>query len=147
MSIDLDAVPMPPTSLTLQNAHNILVGFNDMQPKHIHSDLEAQQVRAAVLCLAKASDYQILGVLADSFAQGWQALSSYTKALGVGIPPQMQPVPGPVYFKFNFQSGRCYVEPYTGQDRGVLVSYHSDYDGDPNDMYGHLPWDLFMDMT
>lgn len=134
----------PSAAFTLQDAHNILVVFNGLQPKQIHSDIEAQQVRAAVLCLAQESDYQILGVLADTFDQGWQALISYTEALGAALPEPLQSITGPVYFKYNFESGRCHVERYNGEDRGVLVSYHSDIDGQPNDMYGHLPWDLFM---
>ncbi|HEY9658957.1 MAG TPA: DUF1824 family protein [Allocoleopsis sp.] len=45
--------------------------------------------------------------------------------------------------KFNPNASSCYADSYTGEHRGVLVSCQSADDG-INEMYGHLPLDLFL---
>jgi len=37
----------------------------------------------------------------------------------------------------------CYMKPYEGLHRVVLVACQSTYDGDVNETFGHLPLDLF----
>ncbi len=141
---DFPIIMQPPTQLTPQRAHEILTVFNGLKPKEIQSSAEQHQVQAALLRLARDSDYQILGILADTFEQGQQTLHSYATALTDKTPQPLQPISGPIYIKFNSQSDLCYVEPYTGEYRGVLVSYQSADDSRPNQMYGHFPWNLFL---
>jgi hypothetical protein len=38
----------------------------------------------------------------------------------------------------------CYLDSYAGHHRGVLVSCQSYQEGGVNEMYGHLPLDLFV---
>lgn len=131
------------TNLTLQEAQNILKPFNCVAGKTIQSAEERALVRQALLLLTNHSDYQILGICADTPAEGLQALKTYSEALG--YQPNLNPpsAEDPVYIKFNPKSGLCYAEPYTGTHRGVLVSCQSAYADGINDMYGHLPLDLF----
>ena len=51
---------------------------------------------------------------------------------------------GPVYIKLNGKNGLCYLDSYSGHHRGVLVSCQSYQEGGINEMYGHLPLDLFV---
>lgn len=44
-------------------------------------------------------------------------------------------VKGPVYVKYNSQSQLCYVSPYVGQERGVLVQLGQE-------QLGHFPLGL-----
>lgn len=100
-------------------------------------------LQQALLRVAQASDYQILGICADSIAEGRRALESYAAAL------EYQPVlnttllEGAVYIKFNPKTGLCYANTYNGHYRGVLVSCQSAYESGVNEMFGHLPIDLF----
>ncbi|HEY9904636.1 MAG TPA: DUF1824 family protein, partial [Candidatus Sericytochromatia bacterium] len=75
--------------------------------------------------------------------QGLLALKTYAKALGYEPNLDLASIDGPVYIKFNPNIGLCYLDSYTGTHRGVLVSYQSSEQGEINDMYGHLPLDLF----
>ncbi len=105
--------------------------------------LDREQLQQALLQVANHSDYQMLGICADSFAQGRQALETYAAALGYTQIPIPEPIDGPVYIKFNPRSGGCYVDSYVGSHRGVLVSCQSAEEPGINEMYGHLPLDLF----
>jgi hypothetical protein len=129
--------------LTVQEAQKILAAFNYLTAKSIASASEKAQVREALLLLARLSDYQILGVLADTAAQGLVALETYLAALGYQALLNPSPVEGPVYIKFNPKTGLCYINSCRSQHRGVLVSYQSAQEGAINETYGHLPLDLF----
>lgn len=140
--------------LTLEQAHNHLKQFDcveqtphnkrdDIKPPSSDASLERKQLQQALLQVANHSDYQMLGICADSFAQGRQALETYATALGYTQIPALEPIAGPVYIKFNPRSGGCYVDSYVGVHRGVLVSCQSAEDSGINEMYGHLPLDLF----
>jgi hypothetical protein len=102
-----------------------------------------ESIREALLLVAKHSDYQILGICADSFAQACSALQQYAKALGYDPNLDLAPIEGAVYLKFNPNSRLCYADSYIGEYRGVLVACQSADDSGINDMYGHLPLDLF----
>ena len=99
-------------------------------------------IREALLVVASLSDYQILGICADSAEQGLRSLRSYSTALGYEGLPEVQSIPGVVYIKYNPRLGRAYMESYAGEHRGVLVSCQSDYSDGVNDTFGHLPLDL-----
>lgn len=104
--------------------------------------LDDAAIRAAVLTVADLSDYQILGICAETAEEGIRALSSYLKVLDYEV-PETRSIPGVIYIKFNPLTGRSHMEPYTGEHRGVLISCQSAYDDGVNETFGHLPIDLF----
>lgn len=85
----------------------------------------------------------MLGICADSIEQGRAALVSYAAALGYQPSLELEPIEGPIYIKFNSRAMSCYASPYEGEHRGVLVSCQSADEDGVNEMYGHLPIDLF----
>ncbi len=102
-------------------------------------------LQQALCVVAKQSDYQIFGICADTLEQGQLTLTSYANALGHPVnAAQIPDVDGPVYIKFNPKSGLLYADSYVGAHRGVLVSCQSAYESGLNEMYGHLPLDLFL---
>lgn len=103
-------------------------------------------VREALLQVTRHSDYQLLGVCADTFEKGIIALQSYLKALGYPSEINLNGMPGSVYIKFNGKVGSCYLDSYTGIYRGVLVSCQSQLPEGVNETYGHLPLSLFEDV-
>lgn len=131
------------TNLTVDEAQQLLKPFNCIEGKSVNSESEKALLRQALLLLTQHSDYQILGICADTMAQGLSALKTYSEALGYDPNLDLSPIDGSVYVKFNPKIGLCYLDSYTGTHRGVLVSYQSSYDGQINEMYGHLPLDLF----
>ncbi|NER51223.1 MAG: DUF1824 family protein [Symploca sp. SIO1A3] len=131
---------------TIQEAQELLKPFNCIENKSIDSEAEKTLIRQAILLLTQHSDYQILGICADTVAQGLSALKTYSEALGYQPNLDLTPIDGSVYIKYNPNSGLCYLDSYTGTHRGVLVSCQSAYENGINDMYGHLPLDLF-DLT
>jgi Domain of unknown function (DUF1824) len=132
------------TPLTVGEASTLLKQFNCQHPD-AEAIADPERLRQALLLVAQHSDYQILGICADTFLQAWNALEHYAKALGYSPDAELSPLEGAVYLKFNPNSGICYVDAYTGAYRGVLVACQSAYDSGINDMYGHLPLDLFKD--
>jgi Domain of unknown function (DUF1824) len=131
------------TNLTVQEAQKLLKSFNCIEPKLVNLESEKDQVRQALLLLSEHSDYQIFGICADTTEQGLLALKTYTTAFGYEPNCNFAAVDGAVYLKFNPKT-KCYLESYTGIHRGVLVSFQSSEVGDINEMYGHLPLDLFV---
>jgi hypothetical protein len=128
-------------NLDLATAQAILKQFDCDRPA---PTLDQTTVRSALACVAHHSDYQILGICADSLDQGIAALQAYATALGYAIAPDaLTPIDGSIYIKFNPKSGLLYANPYTGEYRGVLVSCQSSYDDGVNEMFGHLPLTLF----
>lgn len=132
------------TNLTIQDAQKLLKLFNCLEPKSVNSESEKALIREAILLLAKHSDYQILGICADTAEQGLLALKTYSQALGYKPNLDLASVDNSIYIKFNPNTGLCYLESYTGAYRGVLVSYQSSEEGEINEMYGHFPLDLFL---
>lgn len=101
-------------------------------------------LRQSLLLAAEASDYQILGICADTLAEAIQALESYAAALRYAPEPNLPTIEEAVYIKFNPNTGLCYASPYSGTHRGVLVSCQSVDETGVNEMFGHLPLDLFL---
>lgn len=131
------------TNLTVQSAETLLKSFNCLEPKSVIESGKAQ-IRQALLLLSEHSDYQIFGICADTTEQGLLALKTYASALGYEPNCNFATVEGAIYLKFNPITKLCYLESYTGSHRGVLVSFQSSEVGDINEMYGHLPLDLFV---
>lgn len=134
------------TVLTPAEAEKILKAFICTNNKSVDSAEEKVAIREAVLLLSNLSDYQMLGICADTVEQGLSAAESYLQALGYKINldrSAIAPIEGPTYIKYNTLKGSCYADSYTGQYRGVLVSCQSASEGGINGTYGHLPLDLF----
>ncbi|XGV97013.1 MAG: DUF1824 family protein [Leptolyngbya sp. BL-A-14] len=129
-------------NLTVEAAQTVLRQFLCVE-RSPGTTPEAALVRQALLLVAAHSDYQILGICADTVEQATIALQSYLAALGYKTIPEVTLLEGPVYVKFNPKTNRCHVAPYMGSYHGVLVSCQSAYDGDVNETFGHLPLDLF----
>lgn len=134
MSNDLDHV---------QQAQAALANFAGIESPPLQTPAAKEQVKTALLSLAQAADYQMFGILAESCDQGMAALQAYAQAFGCDLPSSWQPVDGPTYIKFNPNLGSCHTDGYTGEHRGVLVSYQSERNETINQTYGHFPLDLF----
>lgn len=127
---------------SLPETRQFLMQFDCLHGETISPE-QRDRIRQALLTVAQHSDYQIFGVCADSLDQGKAALQQYTNALGYAPELNFPPIEGSVYLKFNPKSGLCYADSYTGEHRGVLVSYQSADEDGVNEMFGHLPLDLF----
>jgi hypothetical protein len=126
--------------LDRQTAHQLL---KQCEEAGAEDALDRASIRQALRHVASLSDYQMLGVCADTLEQGIQALAGYGKALGYSPNLELGDIEGAVYIKFNPNSAQCYASLYDGEHRGVLVSCQSAEETDINEMYGHLPLDLF----
>ncbi|MHC0062347.1 DUF1824 family protein [Nostoc sp. UIC 10890] len=133
-----------PQNLTAEEAKKLLNKFNCLDIAPILSSSEKVVIRNALILITKLADYQILGICADTAEEGILAMKTYSLALGYEPPDNLSTPEGPVYIKLNGKNGLCYLDSYDGHHRGVLVSSQS-YDEDGiNEMYGHLPLDLFV---
>lgn len=128
---------------TRDQAHRLLKQFDCQSTAPTLSAEEKAELREALRLVAQHSDYQMLGVCASSQTEGWRALEQYAIALGYAPRPPAASLAGPVYLKFNPKSSLCYADTYPGEHRGVLVSCQSTDPDDINDLYGHLPLDLW----
>lgn len=135
----------PPTSLDLKTAKEILNEYSCLQPKTPETLEEKTRLQQALLLIARDCESENLGICADNASQGFSALSSYLQALGYKIafgPESIPKLETPVYIKFNTQRMAHWVDTYSGEYRGVLVSCQSEDDAIAG-TYGHLPLDLF----
>lgn len=89
------------------------------------------------------SDYQIFGILADTYEEAIATLADFAIAFGYQIPENPASANPPIYLKYNPSSRLCYCNTYEGEHRGVLISFQSDFDDGLNDMFGHFPLDLY----
>ncbi|MCC5617264.1 DUF1824 family protein [Nostoc sp. CHAB 5836] len=133
-----------PQNLTDKDAKKILNKFNCLDIAPILKPSEKVVVRNALILVTKLADYQILGICADTAEEGILAMKTYSLALGYEPPDNLLTPEGPVYIKLNGKNGLCYLDSYAGHHRGVLVSCQSYDEGGINEMYGHLPLDLFV---
>jgi hypothetical protein len=129
--------------LTLEAARTLLQAFTAIERDPTQILPEPEFVRQALKLVVAHSDYQIFGVCAADSAAAKIALYAYLNALGYMKQPTVPAIAGVVYVKYNPNLGRCDAKPYTGDHRGVLVSCQSADEGDVNDLFGHLPLDLF----
>jgi len=129
------------TTLTVPEAQRLLSQFNT-QSQISDSAVSRDLLRQAILLLSDFSDYQILGICADTAAQGCLALKAYAAVLGYETIPNPVAADGPVYIKFNPHTG-YYLDSRFSKYRGVLVSYQSAEVGGINETYGYFPLDLF----
>jgi len=132
------------TNLSVSEAKKILNKFNCLDIAPVVKPSEKVLIRQGLLLLTSLSDYQILGICADTEEEGMLATKTYSQALGYEVPSNLPTIEGPVYIKLNGKNGLCYIDSYAGHHRGVLVSCQSYDEGGINEMYGHLPLDLFV---
>ena len=109
------------------------------------ADEQKQTVKTALLWLNEQSEYQTLGICADSLSEAEAALKGYVAALSQPIQVDIPAQDGAVFLKFNTQKNAWYVDGYSGESRGVLVTYHTSEPAldDVNGTYGPFPLDLF----
>ncbi|MEH1767404.1 DUF1824 family protein [Nostoc sp.] len=131
-------------NLTAEEAKKLLNKFNCLDIAPILDSSEKVVIRSALILLTKLADYQILGICADTAEEGILAMKTYSLALGYEPPDNLLTPEGPVYIKLNGKNGLCYLDSYSGHHRGVLVSCQSYHEDGINEMYGHLPLDLFV---
>ncbi|MEM7554208.1 MAG: DUF1824 family protein [Cyanobacteria bacterium P01_A01_bin.84] len=129
--------------ITLQEAKKILNKFNCVDVAPPVKSIDKVIVSQALILLAQLSDYQILGICADTAEQGILAMKTYSHAFGYEAPDNLPLMEGSVYIKLNGKNGVCHIDSYLGHHRGVLVSCQSHSQDGINEMYGHLPLDLF----
>jgi len=133
------------TDLDLTQARQLLDRFSCTETRAVSSAAERQQLQAALLAIARASDAENLGVCADTWAEGLTALREYLTALGYVLPEalsQETPPAGALYLKFNTAKQTYFIDGYSGEYRGVLVACQSEDEAIAG-VYGHLPLDLF----
>lgn len=131
----------------IRDAENILKQYSCQELVPTSSALEKEKVKEALLLLVQESEYQMLGICANSMAEGLLALEQYLDALGYSVTfeaDSLAPVDGAVYIKFNGRTQGFYVSPYLEKYRGVLVSCQSTEPEGVNGTYGHFPLDLFV---
>lgn len=135
-----------PTNLTVEQAEKILKEYSCIDIKPVESDSEKALLRQALKLIADLADYLNFGICAETTEQGFVALQKYLNGLGynVSLDTQKNPgISGSVYIKFNTNKQSFYLDSYTGNYRGVLVSCQSSVREDISGTYGHLPLDLF----
>jgi hypothetical protein len=129
--------------MTLETARRLLQAFTAIERDPAQVLPEPALARAALQLVVEHSDYQIFGICAESSEDAKAALYAYLAALGYTKQPNVPALAGIVYLKYNPNRDRCELKPYSGEHRGVLVSCQSADTEDVNDLFGHLPLDLF----
>ena len=109
------------------------------------SDEQKQTIREHLLWLNEQSEYQTLGICASTLSEAEAALKSYVGALSQPIQVDIPPQDGAVFLKFNTLKNAWYLDGYTGDSRGVLVTHHTSEPemDEVNGTYGPFPLDLF----
>jgi hypothetical protein len=132
--------------LTRQQAEAILQDFVCTQGRVISSMAEQHQVQQAMIKVVQLSDYQTIGICADTVEQALVALDGYLQAFGQtrnSVATSVPNLESGVYLKFNTQRRSLYWDAYVGPYRGVLVTCQSDQPDGAGGTYGHLPLSLF----
>jgi hypothetical protein len=132
-------------SMTVEQALAILKIYSCLEVKLVESEADKKELQTAIKQIVDLSEYENLGICADSLELAFRGLSSYLKALGyenaldmASLPPQEKAV----YLKFNTQKNSHYLDSYDGDYRGVLISCQSE-DDNISGTYGYFPLDLF----
>ncbi|MEL6879952.1 MAG: DUF1824 family protein, partial [Cyanobacteria bacterium J06607_10] len=142
MSSDLSPAEI---NSTLQTIRKQLIEVSLTHTPAELSDEQRQTVKASLLWLNEHSEYQTLGICADSLSEAEAALKGYVGALSQPIQVDIPARDGAVFLKFNTLKNAWYLDGYSGDSRGVLVTYHTSEAelDDVNGTYGPFPADLF----
>ena len=124
-------------------ARSLLLACQDPQ---VVAATHPAEIRQALLTLLPAIDRLMLGICASNWAEGILALEGYSHALNLSLLLPTPELSGAIYIKFNPNSPSCYASAYEGSERGVLVAAQSDDLTKLNEMFGHLPIDLFAEV-
>ncbi|MEB3308701.1 MAG: DUF1824 family protein [Snowella sp.] len=133
------------TSPTVYQSLKLLKSYSCLEPKLVHSEAEKVELQQAIKQIVSLSEYENLGICADSSEIARQALNQYLNALGYEAQLDQNALPSqenPIYLKFNTQRMSHYLDGYDGQYRGVLISCQSE-DDNITGTYGYFPLDLF----
>ncbi|MGB3767079.1 MAG: DUF1824 family protein [Phormidesmis sp.] len=106
---------------------------------------QKETVREALLWLNENSEYQTIGICAESLTEAESALKGYVAALSQPIQVDIPAQAGAVFLKFNTLKNAWYIDGYSGKARGVLVTYHTSEpeEDEVNGTYGPFPLTLF----
>jgi len=132
-------------SLTVEESLTILKSYSCLEVKLVQSEADKQELQAAIKQIVGLSEYENLGICADSLELAIQALSHYLRALGYDLNLEIDSLPPQgksVYLKFNTQKNSHYLDSYEGDYRGVLIACQSEDDKIAG-TYGYFPLDLF----
>lgn len=131
--------------LTVEQAQKILNEFNCQEANSLESVEAPEKLRQALLLFTHLSDYQNIGICANSADEGFSALEHYLKYLGYPVPEKSNEISqftGAVYLKYSSLKGSLYIDSYTGSYRGVLFACQSSENESISGTYGHFPLDL-----
>lgn len=87
-----------------------------------------------------------MGICADNVQEAVKSLNSYLRAFGNDFEVKIEDkkeIDNGVYLKFSTEKKNYYLESYTGNYRGVLVTIFSSSNEAIVGTYGHFPLDLF----
>lgn len=136
---------MTKNSMTVEQALAILKSYSCLEVKLVQSEADKKELQTAIKQIVDLSEYENLGICADSLELAFEGLSNYLKALGyenaldiASLPPKEKAV----YLKFNTQKKSHYLDSYDGDYRGVLIACQSE-DDNISGTYGYFPLDLF----
>lgn len=137
--------PSLPTAAEIAATRQRLSQFSRLATPPALEVAAVAQVRADILVFNDASDYQTLGICADTLEVAQRSLEKFLAALGVEVRLDLPPRQGAVYLKFNTLKGAWYLDDYSGPSRGVLITFHT---SEPDldvlaGTYGPFPFDLF----
>ncbi|MEM8779679.1 MAG: DUF1824 family protein [Cyanobacteria bacterium P01_G01_bin.49] len=135
----------PNPNLTADEALKILTDYSCLQIKVVDFDIDKEKLRQAIQLVSSLCDGENIGICADNCQEGFKTLTNYLEALGLSAnleTNQSVPQNTPVYIKFNTKTMSYYLDSYTGNYRGVLISCQSE---NPQlaGTYGHFPLNLF----
>ncbi|AFZ34437.1 protein of unknown function DUF1824 [Stanieria cyanosphaera PCC 7437] len=133
------------SQLTLDQAVKLLKRYSCLPSQTVESQEQNQQLRQALLLVTSESEWENLGICAENTSNAIATLRSYLQALGYNANLNFAEIPSlneSVYLKFNTQKMSYYVDRYTGEYRGVLISCQGEQENIIG-TYGYFPLDLF----
>jgi hypothetical protein len=135
-------------TLNLENALKLLHSFSCTPAKQIMSEAEKEELRQAICMVVELSEWENLGICAETTDQAIATLNSYLKALGYEPITAIEEIlseksANAVYLKYNSQKNTHYLDSYSGGYRGVLISCQGEND-QITGTYGHFPLDLYV---
>lgn len=131
--------------MTLEEALSLLRQYSCIEPKIPESAAAKTELRQAILLVTGLSEAENLGICADNVEQGLTSLTQYGQALGYKVElKENTDFEGNqvVYIKYSSQKQTYFVDSYSGEYRGVLISCQSENETIVG-TYGHFPLDLF----
>ena len=131
-------------SINIAEAVKLLKVYSYSTDNKDNSPQTLEKLRKALVLVARESEWENIGICADNYTQGLDALASYLKALGYSydLSQQHPESAEPIYIKFNTRTMNYYVDSYSGNARGVLVAMQGSEEAILG-TYGYFPLNLF----